>query len=229
MLGKRDDGYHDLETVFQTVSLCDQLTFTEADSLTVSFSDPALNETSDNTVLRAARLLGKMMAPKLGASIFVEKNIPSPGGLGGGSSNAAAALIGLCRLWEIEPPFFQLNSIAASIGADVPFFLHGGTAIGTGTGIEIEELADIDEPYMMIVTPDVAVSTAAAFGSLNARNLTTEEGQSILLNCRFQAEGSRLQPSDIENDFENTIFSQYPEIRLAYQSLLDLGARARRT
>ena len=109
---------------------------------------------------------------KNGAKIHLEKRIPAPGGLGGGSSNAAIALLGLAKLWNIEIDLEELCEIGAALGSDVPFFFYGGTALGTGRGTEIIPIDDIEENFMLIVTPEVEVSTREAFARLNAPRLT---------------------------------------------------------
>ena len=130
VLGKRSDGYHELCTVFQTVSLCDRIEIEESPTLSLTCSDTRIPITSENLILKAAEMLRAAAGIDRGARIHLDKRIPSPGGLGGGSSNAAVALIGLSRLWNIDSTEI-LPRIGAELGADVPFFLYGGTAIGT--------------------------------------------------------------------------------------------------
>jgi len=176
--------------------------------------------------LQAALALQERFRITSGATIHLEKRIPSPGGLGGGSSNAATALIGLTRLWDISATPTDFHEIAAGIGSDVPFFLSGGTAIGRGRGEIIEALEDLIEPYLLIVTPDIAVPTRDAFQKLNRPILTTEEQESILRDCREQGVGLDLRSSALKNDFEKSVFVSYPEIGRAKDRLLELGARS---
>ncbi len=156
--------------------------------------------------------------------MHLRKRIPAPGGLGGGSSNAATALIGLKRLWQLDIGLEEMLEIAESLGSDVPFFLHGGTAMGFGRGTEIEPIADISEEYLLIVTPDDHVLTSEAFKDLKAANLTSEASERILLNCRFEAGSLDLRHTALKNDFEPVIFARYPQIALVKQTLLELGA-----
>lgn len=233
VLGKRSDGYHDICTVFQSVSLCDKLTFEAADALRMTCDDPGIPVDVSNLILKAAVAIKERKKIGPGAAIHLEKRIPSPGGLGGGSSNAAVALIGLCRLWNIHLVLDELHEIASNLGADVPFFLHGGTAIGTGRGTEITAVPDFAEENILIVTPDIAVSTREAFAGIEQTptsadgqpNLTRDSTESILNNCRFAAESLDLTKAALKNDFEATVFAAYPEILCVKQSLLDLGAR----
>lgn len=222
VLGKRGGGYHDICTVFQTVSLHDKLIFTACDEVRLSCSDPRIPTDGGNLIVKAAAILKDRKRIDAGALINLEKRIPSPGGLGGGSSNAAATLIGLVKLWGIEIKFEELLEIAGELGSDVPFFFYGGTAIGKGRGTEITRMEDFDERFLLIVTPNVAVSTKEAFAGLN---LTTEGAESILNNCRFDGESFDLLYATMRNDFETTVFAAYPEIGIVKQALLDLGAR----
>src|SRR3954468_2041797 len=134
VLGKRPDGYHELSTVFQTISLSDTISFSRADSeeVVLECDDPALSTGSDNLIIRAANALKSLSGCRAGARIRLAKRIPFGGGLGGGSSNAAIALMGLARLWDLRPDSGELIRVAAQLGADVPFFLVGGTARGSG-------------------------------------------------------------------------------------------------
>ncbi len=151
VIGKREDGFHELFTIFQTVSLQDTIRFAHSDKLELGCDDPAIPTDDRNLILRAANALREFADVEKGADIYLEKQIPSPGGLGGGSSNAAVALIGLSRLWELDIAANDLQAISARLGSDVPFFLHGGTAIGTGRGELIEPIDDISEQFLLIV------------------------------------------------------------------------------
>lgn len=224
VLGKRPDGFHELCTVFQTVSLADIVSFSGCDELLFTCDDPAIPIDGNNLIVKAAELLRLRAGINAGARIRLEKRIPSPGGLGGGSSNAAITLIGLSRLWELNVSSADLTLIAAELGSDVPFFLTGGTALGTGRGELIESLDDIAEELLLIVTPGIAVSTPDAYRLLNAPNLTTIEPNRILQICRFEAESIDLRLSALRNDLEESVVSAHPEIGRVKETLLDLGA-----
>lgn len=224
VLGKRDDGFHELCTVFQTVSLHDSLTFSDSDRLILSCTDKNIPIGDDNLIVKAAKIFGEKHNVKNGAKIHLEKRIPAPGGLGGGSSNAAVALLGLSKLWRIKIDFAELIEIGKRLGSDVPFFLCGGTAFGTGRGTEISPLDDLEEKYILIVTPDVAVSTAKAFADLNAPRLTNETSKSILQICRRQAQALDLRQNDPVNDFEKTVFENEFEIARVKRKLLDCAS-----
>lgn len=220
VLGRRDDGFHEIFTVFQTISLADELTFEPADVLELICDDPAVPADDTNLIVRAA----KALKPDGGARISLVKSIPMGGGLGGGSSNAATALVGLNRLWELGFDVDQLGSIGAEIGSDVPFFLSGGTAIGIGRGTDIEPISDLDERFMVLIVPDVHVSTAAAYAGLHAESLTNGDLNRILRVCRSEAESPDFLQAALINDFEPTVFAEFPEIGRAKQRLMELGA-----
>lgn len=225
VLGKREDGFHDIFTVFQSVSLCDELTFERsAEGIELTCDDPAVPLDKTNLILRAGNMLAENCEVKSGAAIHLTKRIPMGGGLGGGSSNAAVSLIGLSRLWDLRPSPEQMESMAAKLGSDVPFFLHGGTAVGSGRGSTVENIGDFSAEHMIIVTPDIHVSTAKAYADLKAPNLTNEESNRILRVCRAEVESADFLRAEIENDFEASVFAAHPEIGRAKQTLVDLGA-----
>lgn len=227
MLGRRTDGYHELHTVFQTVTLHDDLLFTaSADArLQLSCDQPDIPIDESNLIHRAAAALRLRYNVERGASIHLRKMIPVKGGLGGGSSDAAAALLGLAHLWRVETHLDELEELAASLGADVPFFLTGGTALGTGLGTKIKPLPDVAARPLIIVRPDAEVSTAEAYKALNAPALTKLEGDTILFSSRRDEQFPDSLPDELHNDFERVIFRLHPEILRAKESLLRAGAR----
>ncbi len=224
ILGKRTDGFHELCTVFQAVSLHDVIRFEPSDTLTLSCSDRRIPTDDRNLILKAANALRQRSGNPYGAKIYLEKRIPSPGGLGGGSSNAAIALIGLDRLWKTDVGRSELLEMGAGLGSDVPFFFYGGTALGTGRGDHIEPLDDILDECLLIVTPSVRVSTRDAFDRIEARNLTNDDPKRILQNCRFDAKSFDLRQTALKNDFEASVFDAEPDIRRVKETLLSHGA-----
>jgi 4-diphosphocytidyl-2-C-methyl-D-erythritol kinase len=227
VLGRRTDGYHELNTIFQTVDLHDNITFTDRTDETISLScdDAGIPLDIGNLIVRAAEALRRRYGIRNGAAIHLEKRIPAGGGLGGGSSDAAVALLGLARLWRIEAGKSALEEIGASLGADVPFFFTGGTALGVGIGTEISSLPDAPLIQLLIVTPHVQVSTANAYKALNSPALTKVGGDIILSSSRSHVKFPYTSPSDLRNDFERVIFNLYPEIMRARDGLKRAGAR----
>jgi 4-diphosphocytidyl-2-C-methyl-D-erythritol kinase len=225
VLGRRDDGYHELCTVFQTVSLHDSITFNEAVDLSLTWNQNEVAVSDDNLIIRAANALKRRFRVDRGARINLVKTIPAPGGLGGGSSNGAMALLGLSKLWRLKADRGTLNELAAEIGSDVPFFLYGGTALGTGRGEQIEELPDRETGPMLIVTPSAAVSTPDVFYRLSAPNLTKQALNRNLSVCRNEAKSPDLLHSALKNDLEASVFTAYPEVKRVKETLLNLGAQ----
>lgn len=230
-MGKRPDGYHEIRTVLQTVSLHDDLSFTNNSTgeITLTSDDPQLPTDSSNLIIKSAQSLRDFSDVKSGASIHLGKRIPVEGGLGGGSSNAAVTLMGLSHLWNLDLGPTELLDIAADLGADVPFFFSGGRALATGIGTQIKSLPDIETHHLLILAPKASVSTADAYKALNAPALTTPEAVSILAISRTEAnfDDSKQWPlcDHLSNDFERVIFDIEPEILRAKNALIQAGAR----
>lgn len=223
VLGKRDDGFHELCTVFQTISLHDTLTFEEAGELSLTCDDDTVPTDGRNLILKAANLFRARFHVAEGARIHLEKRIPSPGGLGGGSSNASVALIGLARLWDLDPTI-DLHSFAEELGSDTSFFLFGGTALGTGRGERIEPLVDVSEQNLIIVTPKIDIATKDVFARLSAETLTKSELEHNLSVCRTEAMSFNDGGSELKNDLESSVFAVHPEVERVKATLLELGA-----
>lgn len=224
--GRRPDGYHEISTVFQTVSLRDTLSLqaTSDGKLELVCSDPSIPTDESNLVLRAASSLRRRFGVSRGARVELEKVIPAGGGLGGGSSDAAVTLAALATLWGIETGAVELSAIGARLGADVPFFLTGGTALGTGTGADIRPLEDAPKMHLVIVTPGVHVSTAEAYGALGAPALTKVEPLANLSVSRTETDFPDSLCGVWSNDFEAVVVRLYPEIGRAREALAGAGA-----
>jgi len=225
VLGRRKDGYHDIQTIFQSVDIFDEIEFRPARQLEFDSKSLPGIPLENNLVWKAAKLLSSRLGVKSGASIVLSKRIPMGAGLGGGSSNAAATLLGLCRIWGIRASDDDLQSIAADLGSDVPFFLHGGTALGTGRGEKIIPLPDPPREHLVVIFPAVQVSTAEAYRSLNL-GLTSSAGDHRIQRLRSQVEKNQRFLTGIFNDFERSILPAYPSIREARQFLETEGAIA---
>ena len=228
MLSKRADGYHDLDTIFQTVSLHDTIEMSPLNQphIILSCNDRSLPLGQDNLVIRAARALQEGCVSNKGARIRLEKRIPTQAGLGGGSSDAAVTLIGLARLWNLSLTKEDLIAIASQLGADVPFFLFGGTARGEGSGDKLEPLADVAEKFLLIVKPNANVNTSDAYKALDERSLTTPNSKTILSSSVAKQVFDRTDFGSLTNDFEVVAFDLAPEIRRAKAALLKAGASA---
>lgn len=228
VLGKREDGYHELDTAFQTVSLHDTIKISAIESSEIAFScdDRSLPTDAHNLVVRAATALRARVNTKKGARIRLEKRIPTHAGLGGGSSDAAATLIGLTRLWDLQASRNEFHELAASLGADIPFFLYGGTARGTGIGERIEPLPEVPETFLVIVKPNANTSSADAYQALEKPALTSSNSKTILSRSGARQVFDNQYFGSLENDFEAVAFALAPEIERAKAALIRAGARA---
>ncbi len=227
VLNRRADNFHEIRTVFQTISLHDQLTFSPLAENEIQFvcDSPHVPANETNLVYRAARLLKDLKAIRRGAHLELKKNIPTGGGLGGGSSDAAVTMLGLAHLWQIETSESELASVGAQLGADVPFFFTGGTALGEGRGEKVSPLRDVTWKHLLVVAPGVEVSTAKAYEALGRGALTKTNLQTMLLVSRAELLFSDSLPDALHNDFEPVIFRQWPEIKRAARVLYARGAR----
>ena len=210
----------------QTISLRDRLHFSarEDGDVSLSCNDTEIPLDDGNLIIRAANALRERFDVTDGATIHLEKVIPAKGGLGGASSNAAVALLGLARIWNLKLSLNELTEIGARLGSDVPFFFIGGCALATGTGTEIKALADGEQKHLIIITPNATVSTARAYEALKAPALTTSSEASILSISRAQVDLELSHLCAPHNDFEDVIFTSEPEIKRAKEALLDVGA-----
>ncbi|HEX2776703.1 MAG TPA: 4-(cytidine 5'-diphospho)-2-C-methyl-D-erythritol kinase [Candidatus Acidoferrales bacterium] len=226
VMGKRADGYHELRTIFQAISLHDTLDIsitpgTSAVELGLTSNDETLVG-PDNLVLRAIDAICRQIGFKGSVSVHLEKKIPVARGLGGGSSDAAAALIGMMRLTDCEVPLPRLMEIAAGLGADVPFFLFGGRALAVNRGDEIYPLPNGPKQTILVVSPrDIGVSTKDAYEWISAELTRLSKPNRIWGFCALC--WSR-QGAGISNDFEGPVFSRYPRLGEIRDALLERGA-----
>ncbi|MBN2242890.1 MAG: 4-(cytidine 5'-diphospho)-2-C-methyl-D-erythritol kinase [Acidobacteria bacterium] len=225
VLGRRPDGYHAIQTVFQSIDLYDELEFRASERLELECENLPGVARGDNLVWKAATLLAETLPAGRGASIVLRKKIPPGAGLGGGSSNAAAALVGLCRLWRIPASGIDLGPLAARLGSDVPFFLSGGTALGSGRGEKIEALPDAPALNLVVIFPGIEVPTSEAYRSLNLALTSATEDNRIQSFCGRLKEGRNV-PTGIFNDFEASILPAYPPVLQAADFLRRQGAAA---
>ena len=228
VLGKRADGYHDLDTVFQSISLHDTIEACLVDEphTILSCNDRGLPLNEANLVARAARALQERFAVKRGARIRLQKRIPMQAGLGGGSADAATTLLMLAKLWEVNCSRDELLTIGARLGADVPFFFYGGTARATGIGERVTPLDDLEQKFLLILKPNANISTADAYRALDERALTSPNSKFILSTSDAKADSDKIDLADLRNDFEVVVFDLEPEIRRAKNALLQAGANA---
>ena len=227
VLNKREDGFHELRTVFQTISLADTIEIEYEKTKRTQVTQVGGNvEIPDNLIVRAAQAVLDAARATARINFRLMKRIPMGGGLGGGSSNAAAVLISLPVLMGREVP---VEEIAANIGSDVSFFLDGGTAVALGRGAELYGLPDVLEQNILVVSTGLHVATGPAYAALN-RGLTFT-GSSNRINSfqgfvRALGESRRadLACARSENDFETVVFRQFPKLKQILGQLSKLGA-----
>ena len=224
VLDARPDGYHDLETVFQALALHDTLDVEpHKGRLELSCDMPGVPLDENNLAWRAATLVwrcsGRSGEPG-GVRLHLRKRIPAQGGLGGGSSNAAAALVGLAGLWLPGADLAILHDLGASIGADVPFFLCGGTALGLHRGNRVFPLADLPAWHVVLVFPPFGVSTPAAYGWLDE----AREAGGISPGGYGQLQLAGGVAIDVRNDLEMPVVRRHPQIGQLRNALVALGA-----
>src|SRR5690625_998523 len=182
VLGKRDDGFHDVEMVMTTIDLSDriELRSLDKDEIHVSLESRYVPNDERNLAYRAAQLIKERYRIASGIHIKIEKKIPVSAGLGGGSTDAAAVLRGLNRLWSLNIPIKELADLGGALGSDVPFSVHGGTAIARGFGEEIEQLPSPPPCWVILAKPNIGVSTRTIFEKVNVDNLTHPDTEKVL-------------------------------------------------
>jgi 4-diphosphocytidyl-2-C-methyl-D-erythritol kinase len=227
VLGLRADGYHELRTIFQAISLHDTLVLETKrepgiDLRITGNSQLAGEPGQDNLVYRAMNQLAHEIGFQRGVRAVLTKRIPVGRGLGGGSSDAAAALVGLLRLTGKRIAAARMLAIASGLGADVPFFLQGGRALGIGRGDEIYPLPDVARRQVLVISPhDIAVPTKDAYQWLS-EELTNGDSATKLM--RFCALCWSPQGGALSNDFEAAVFPRYPRLAAIKRELLQQGA-----
>lgn len=211
---KRKDGFHSIESIFQTISLKDLLYFKlEGNKIKITSNNPKLPDGPDNLIYRAAKFFKTKKNEDLGVRIKIDKKIPIGAGLGGGSSNAAATLLTLNRLLDYPKKFEELMECAESIGSDVPFFLKGGTALVSGRGEKIKWEKDIPTLNFLLATFPFAISSKDAYGwwDNNKKQDLTNEDLSLILQ-RMQ-EGKKEILCKLRNSFQGMIIGKYPQLK----------------
>ena len=222
ILGKRPDGYHDIRTVFQKITLGDELSIAiTKSSIEVECNHPQVPDNEGNLAFAAAKTLLDRYKIKDGLRIAIKKKIPVAAGLGGGSSNAAATLMGINQLFELGLTDEELMGIGKTIGADVPFFLFGNSALAAGIGDLLEPLIIKPRFLLLLITPDIPISTAWAYGSIR-RGLTNSVNNITIPQCiNHLAEVIAI----LSNDLEKVVIPHHPVIQTIKDELLDKGAK----
>lgn len=219
VIGKRPDGFHEIETIYQPISIADELQFElTGGEISLQGSDPEIPWDDRNLIHRAARLFLDRSGKKLGIRVRCFKNIPSKAGLGGGSADAAATLVALSHLLGFRLSSSDLAAIGLRLGSDVPFFIYGKPAIGRGRGEILEPVKGLGEGWIVVVKPNVSISTEWAYRNLNL--ILTKSSDKVRLTTVL--DGLRLFPYKnlaTHNSFEPIVSKHFPEVARALELL----------
>jgi 4-diphosphocytidyl-2-C-methyl-D-erythritol kinase len=224
VLGRRDDGYHEIRSLVQTISLCDVLAFELADVISLKCSEPSL-QTSDNLVIKAAELLREVSGCQRGARIKLEKRIPWGVGLGGGSSDGAATLLALNRLWELKLTTSDLMGLAARLGSDVPFFIHGGAAWVEGRGEKVTPLPHSPTSWFVLLIstlPKTSNKTQHLYSRLGTGHFTN--GHLVDIAVKSWSKDKQIASSLLFNVFDKVAFDAFPGLADCWERLVEAGA-----
>ncbi len=208
--GRRTDGYHELQTLFQFIDYCDMLDFkvTDSSELILHSNMAGVVADSDNLILRAAKSLQQMTGFKGGAEVWLDKRLPMGGGLGGGSSDAATTLVALNTLWNTQLSTAELAKIGLKLGADIPVFIHGFAAFAEGIGERLQVVSP-PEPWYLVIAPDAHVSTAEVFQDPLLPRNTPKLAIDTLMSQAWI------------NDCQKLVVSKYPQVAKALGWLLE--------
>ena len=224
VLGKRADGYHEIVSIVQTVSLHDTVTVEPADEITLSPALPGV-PVEENLAYRAAVLLARRSGTRHGASLSIEKTIPQASGLGGGSSDAAAVLVGLNRLWELGMSDGELAWLGAELGSDVPFFVRGGTAMVSGRGERVRPLPPVDQSWLVLLCLKIprANKTAAMYSMVTPAHYT---GGLLTRKLEARIRGGGDVPAEfLYNAFDEIALGAYDGLEEYRDALDSFGAQ----
>jgi 4-diphosphocytidyl-2-C-methyl-D-erythritol kinase len=223
VLGKRPDGYHEIATVMQAIDLRDRVTLESAPEISLRSDDPGLPRDQRNLAVRAAMLLQSAAGIDSGVAVELSKRIPVAAGLGGGSSDAAATLWGLNRLWRLRWPRARLMELAVELGMDVPFFLAGGPVLATGRGERLEMLGSPAGYALVLVNPRVGVSAREVYERVPAGWHAEATGTRRLLDALRTKNAARVAGA-LTNHLESIVEAMLPVVGRIKAALLAAGA-----
>ena len=226
ILSKRKDGYHNVEMIMQSISLADKLFFEkQAEEIEIETKHSKLPTGKENLVYQAAEILFKNYNIKAGLKVRINKNIPLSAGLAGGSGNAAATLLAVNKLWDLNLSKQKLLSFAAQLGADIPFCLQGGTCLATGIGTELKKLSPVSEMNLVVVKPPISVSTAKIYQSLDLNKINKHpQNAKIIFGLRQGRQEIILD--NLRNVLEEVTFVLYPKVKKLKQEMSQLSDKA---
>jgi 4-diphosphocytidyl-2-C-methyl-D-erythritol kinase len=220
IISKREDGYHNLETIFYPINLWDELTIKDDSKFSLITTNPPLNREQNNTIIKAKELISQLTRIEINTSITLNKRIPIGAGMGGGSSDGAAALIMFNEFYNLKLSNEDLYSLALRIGSDAPFFIDPKPKFASSRGEVFEPIGLIIDKPILIVNPRIHISTSWAFS-----RITPKIPEFHLNQIEFQGYNDLSNLKNIIiNDFESVVFESYPEIRDIKNKMYDLGA-----
>ncbi|MHC4592694.1 MAG: 4-(cytidine 5'-diphospho)-2-C-methyl-D-erythritol kinase [Planctomycetota bacterium] len=225
VLGQRPDGFHEIRTVMQAVSLCDELSFSARGDgqVVLSCSSPDLPLDDRNLVVRAARLLKGRYGTEQGASVELHKRIPVGGGLGGGSADCAVTLLALNRLWGLGVPLDELTETATELGSDVPFFLWGGTALCEGRGERVSPLPCLQPMHYVLVMPPYSVATGQVYSAAETALTGWTGGGNNVVEALRDGDAELLGDA-LRNDLQAAALALHEGLQEVFDRLEEMGA-----
>lgn len=226
VLYKRPDGFHEVEMVMTTVDLADRISLRgiPGDEIVIKTADSFIPNDRRNLAYQAAEIIRNTYRIIEGVEITIEKSIPAAAGLAGGSSDAAATLRGLNRLWNLELSMEKLAELGAQIGSDIPFCVHGGTALATGRGEKIKKLPSPPNCWVILAKPAISVSTATVYGDFKVEQ-ATHPNTAMMIEA-LEKKDYKTMCQTLENGLEYVTMSLYPEVAMLKEKMLKFGADA---
>ncbi|MDT3696918.1 MAG: 4-(cytidine 5'-diphospho)-2-C-methyl-D-erythritol kinase [Ignavibacterium sp.] len=221
IINKREDGYHNLETIFYPLDLFDEITITKSNSFSFDSNDKQLNLEKTNLIIKTKEILENFFQTTFNVNIFLKKEIPIGSGLGGGSSNAASTLIGFNKLFDLKISNSDLSRLALSLGSDVPFFLNPVPSFAESRGETLYPLNIITKKFLLIVNPGIHISTKWAFGLIKP-SLPKSSLKLFTLKQNISIDEIITSAS---NDFENIVFTHFPVVSEVKEKMIELGAK----
>lgn len=223
ILGKRSDGYHEISTIMQTVSLEDKIVIRKSDKFSLESTKKNLPTDDTNIALKVAKLMFREFNIKGGLSIYIEKNIPIAAGLAGGSSNAAGVILGINELYDIKASKVDLRSIANLVGSDVSFLLDKGTALCTSRGENVRNLRNLKGYYVLIARPNIDISTKWVYENLDIKNIGERPNNNLLVKA-IENDDINTISNNLVNVLERVTISKYEVIDSIKKKMINDGA-----
>lgn len=225
VLGKRNDGYHIVEMIMQTIDLYDYIEISERDDNKINIKSNNVNIplNEDNIVYKASNLIKGKFNINKGLDIYIQKNIPVAAGMAGGSSNAAAILVGLNEMWNLNISEQDLMDIGLKLGADVPFCINGGASLAQGIGEKLTKINCLNGTYILVCKPDIFVSTAEVYKNLDMNKVPKRPNNKFLINC-LENQEIKVLAENMVNVLESVTSNNYEDINKIKNIMIEYGA-----